>query len=290
VDGVLVVDKPSGPTSHDVVAAARRALREKSVGHTGTLDPFATGLLALCLGRATRLARFLTVGAKTYDADVRLGFETTTDDRVGKPVGEAADPGRVTDAQVAAACAALTGRIAQVPPAYSAKHVDGKRAYDLAREGAAPELAPVTVEVQELEVVGRPAADRLRLRVVCSPGTYVRALARDLGRALAVGAHLDGLRRTGSGTLTLDQAVAYPSFEGWADRVLPMATLLPEMPGLRLGEEAVRYVRAGRDLEPRQLGGEVPSAERVRLLDEAGQLLALAVRRGPKLHADVVFA
>jgi tRNA pseudouridine55 synthase len=290
VDGVLVVDKPSGPTSHDVVAAARKVLREKRIGHTGTLDPFATGLLALCLGRATRLARFLTVGAKTYVADVRLGRETTTDDRTGDPVGAPASADAVTDAQIAAACRALTGRIAQVPPAFSAKHVDGKRAYDLAREGAAPDLPPVEVEVHELVVVERAAHDLLRLRVVCSPGTYIRALARDLGRAVGVGAHLDGLRRTASGTLSLEQAVAYPSFEGWAGRVLPMATLLPEMPGLRLGEEGVRYVRAGRDLEPRQIGGEVPAAERVRLLDEAGQLLALAVPRGPRLHADVVFA
>jgi tRNA pseudouridine55 synthase len=287
VDGVLVVDKPSGPTSHDVVAAARRALREKSVGHTGTLDPFATGLLALCLGRATRLARFLTVGAKTYLADVRLGFATSTDDRTGEPLGVPLPADAVTDSDIAAACQRLTGRITQVPPAYSAKHVDGKRAYDLAREGAPAELAPVSVEVEELRVLDR-AGDRLRLHVVCAPGTYVRALARDLGQALGVGAHLADLRRTGSGSLTLERAVPYPTFAGWAERMLDMSTLLPEMPGIRLGEEGVRFVRAGRELDPRLIGGEIPAGDRVRLLDADGRLVALAVPRGPRLHPDLV--
>ena len=211
VDGVLVVDKPAGPTSHDIVDRARRALGTRRVGHTGTLDPFATGVLPLCLGRATRLARFLTAGEKTYRATLRLGFATTTDDLTGEPLGE---PRRVelTDESLRAALAGLVGRFDQVPPAFSARQVDGRRLYELARRGEATARAATPVEVQALDLVSR-AGDTLELEVRCSAGTYVRAIARDLGEQLGCGAHLVALRRTRSGGFGLDQAVPGDSFE-----------------------------------------------------------------------------
>lgn len=299
MDGVLVVDKPSGPTSHDVVDRARQALGERRIGHTGTLDPFASGVLALCVGKATRLVRFLSGGEKHYRAELRLGFATATDDLTGDPLG----PPRSVDvspAQVRAALTALVGTYDQVPPSFSARHIDGRRAYDLARRGAAVPLAATPVTVHAIELV-ELSGERLALDVRCSPGTYVRALARDLGERLGTGAHLTALRRTLSGGFGLAEAVSGADLSSAATRLLPMRALLPAMPAVRVPVEARLRIRQGRELGAESFLGDLPEplGERVRLVDAAGELIALAVPRGfgepegplprhPFLHADIV--
>jgi tRNA pseudouridine55 synthase len=235
-EGLLLVDKPSGPTSHDVVGRVRAILRTRRVGHAGTLDPMATGVLVLGVNRATRLLGHLTLADKRYDATVRLGVTTTTDDADGE-VLSAADAAGVDDAALAGAMAALTGDLMQVPSAVSAVKVDGRRAYARVRAGEQVQLAARPVTVSRFEAVG-PAQRHgalldLDVAVDCSTGTYVRALARDLGAALGVGGHLTALRRTRVGPFDVSGAVdVYPS--GVPERVGPR----PEIPdALR---EAVR--------------------------------------------------
>jgi tRNA pseudouridine55 synthase len=203
-EGLLLVDKPAGMTSHDVVDVVRRAYGERSVGHLGTLDPFATGLLVLLLGRATRLANFIEGEPKEYDAAVVFGSETDTDDCTGAVSRTASLP---DVAAVRDAIGTLTGEIEQVPPAYSAKQVDGRRAYDAARAGVALELPPVRVHVHEWRV-GALTPERLEASITCEGGTYIRALARDLGRACGSAAHLAALRRTRVGGFSVDDAAS----------------------------------------------------------------------------------
>ncbi len=302
LDGVLVVDKPAGPTSHDIVDRVRQAFGLRRVGHTGTLDPFATGVLAVCLGKATRLARFLAEGEKLYRATIRLGFATTTDDATGDPIGEALAV-HVQREALTAALARFTGSFDQVPPAYSAKHVGGRRLYELARRGetgTAPRRAvPVTVHAIELL---EAAGDLVEIEVRCAPGTYIRALGRDLGEDLGVGGHLTALRRLRSGAFGLEHAVA-------ADRVvassrsmvIPLSGLLDAMPAVRVNAEGREAVRHGRALGRVLVASGFPESppDRVRVLDESGRLLALAVPRGfglptpgllldPVLQPDVV--
>ena len=299
MDGVLVVDKPAGPTSHDVVDRARRALGERRIGHTGTLDPFATGVLPLCVGKATRLARFLSAGDKTYRATVRLGFATTTDDLRGEPLS----PSRavaVDAGTVGQALATLVGCFDQVPPAFSARHVGGRRAYELARRGESVPVAATPVTVHAIELLGLEG-DRLEIEVRCSSGTYVRALARDLGERLGTGAHLTALRRTRSGPFDLSQAVAFDALDHAAASLLPLEALLRELPEVRLPAASRQLVRNGRDLGPEDVLEGFPRqpVERVRLLDDAGRLIALATPVGlepsagglprfPALHPDLV--
>lgn len=301
--GVLVVDKPAGPTSHDVVDRVRKVLAVRRVGHTGTLDPFATGVLPLCVGKATRLARFLAEGEKAYEATVRLGFATTTDDLTGEPV-HPPRPVRVGADEVRQAAAALVGELRQVPPAFSAKRVGGRRLYELARHGVDAGRGAVPVTVHALRVLA-VEGDRVDLEVRCSAGTYVRALARDLGAALGTGGHLTALRRTRSGGFGLEEVVPWDALEAEAAaRLLPLERLLPELPSVRVGPDGASAVRHGRDLgraavvEGFPLGAPPP---RLRVLDQAGHLLALAVPRGfglpptaprvePMLHPDVVLA
>jgi tRNA pseudouridine55 synthase len=206
--GLIIVDKPGGMTSHDVVARIRRMAGTRRVGHAGTLDPMATGVLVVGVEKATRLLGYLTLTEKEYVATIRLGQSTTTDDAEGEPSGGASASG-VSRASLDAAIARLTGEIMQVPPGVSAIKVDGERAYKLTRAGAAPELAarPVTVHAFTVTDV-RPAGDFLDVdaTVRCSSGTYIRALARDLGAALGTGGHLTALRRTAVGPYRLDQA------------------------------------------------------------------------------------
>ncbi len=203
-EGLLLVDKPAGMTSHDVVDVARRAYGERSVGHLGTLDPFATGLLVLLLGRSTRLANFIDGEPKEYEATIRFGTETDSDDVTGTVTRSAPPP---APEAVRAAVARLTGGFEQTPPAYSAKQVGGIRAYDAARSGVALELKPVRVRVHEWRIHSLDA-DRLRATVVCSGGTYVRALARDVGAAAGSAAHLESLRRTRVGEFTVSGAAS----------------------------------------------------------------------------------
>jgi len=202
-DGLLLIDKPAGLTSHDVVLIARRAYGQRSIGHLGTLDPFATGLLVLLLGRSTRLANFLDVEPKIYEALIRFGSETDTDDCAGAVTRTAPPPERPA---VLGAIPSLTGVIEQVPPDYSAKSVDGQRAYDAARKGTALALEPVAVRVHGWEVLEQ-TADSLRATITCGGGTYIRALARDLGRAVGSAAHLESLRRLAMGSLRVSEAM-----------------------------------------------------------------------------------
>jgi tRNA pseudouridine55 synthase len=303
VDGVLVVDKPAGPTSHDVVERVRQVLHIRRAGHTGTLDPFATGVLPVCVGKATRLARFLSETDKSYRATVRLGFATRTDDLTGEPL-EPRRPRAVDTAEVKRACAGLTGELRQVPPAYSAKRVEGRRLYELAREGVMVERSAVPVTVHTLDVLA-VEGDRVELDVRCSAGTYVRALARDLGESLGTGAHLAALRRTEAAGFGLESAVSWDELTGGAgDRLVPLGGLLHQFPAVVVGEEGAAAVRHGRDLDRRLVahGFPLPSAPaRLRVLDAQNRLLALAVPRGfgavvpglpaaPVLHPDVVLA
>jgi tRNA pseudouridine55 synthase len=205
MDGVLVIDKPSGPTSFDVVRQVRSLLKLKKVGHTGTLDPMATGVLPLCLGEATKVAGFITEGDKAYDATVRLGAETDTQDAQGQVTAQAPVP-PLTPALLESALARFRGSFDQVPPMYSAVKVAGKRLYELARAGEEVERAARHVTVYEL-VLRDYSADRLQLSVRCSKGFFVRTLAFDLGRALGCGAHLEALRRTHSGPFTLARSL-----------------------------------------------------------------------------------
>jgi tRNA pseudouridine55 synthase len=299
MDGVLVVDKPAGPTSHDVVDHVRRRLGTRRVGHTGTLDPFATGVLPVCVGKATRLARFLSAADKTYRATVRLGFATTTDDLTGTPLAapRAVD---VAAGAVIAACAALVGERLQVPPVYSAKRAGGERLYDLARRGVAVERAGVLVRVHAIEVRGRDG-DCVDIEVRCGAGTYVRALARDLGEALGTGGHLVALRRTRSGAFSEKDALGWDDVATkGADALIPLHALLTDLPAVTVTEEGRSALRHGRDLGGPSLVGGFPSApaERLRVLDGTGALVALAIPRAagistelpvdPLLHPDIV--
>lgn len=291
MDGVLVVDKPEGPTSHDVVDRVRKALGLRRVGHTGTLDPFATGVLPVCLGKATRLAPFLSGGVKAYEAHVRLGFATSTDDRTGEPLGPVR-PVAVTREAVATACRRFVGELDQVPPVYSAKRVHGERLYALARRGAAFERKPARVTVLALQVRGL-REDVVELSVRCSSGTYVRALARDLGEALGTGGHLAELRRTESGGFGLSAAAIWDELLSDAilgPKILPLKDLLPELPAVRVGAQGFEAIRHGRDLERSALidGADWKPAERFRVMGEDGALLALATPSMDRLHPHLV--
>ena len=210
MDGILVIDKPAGPTSHDIVDRVRRIFDQRKVGHTGTLDPAATGVLVLLLGRATKLSQHLVGTDKGYRATIRLGVETTTLDREGDVVREA--PVDVTPDEVVAALGAFRGEIAQIPPMFSAKHRGGKRLHELARRGIEVERDPVTVTIHALDVVSMALPDVIA-DLTCSSGTYVRVLAQDLGRALGCGGYLAALRRTASGPCTLEDAADLAALE-----------------------------------------------------------------------------
>jgi tRNA pseudouridine55 synthase len=274
LDGAIVVDKPGGMTSHDVVASVRRALRAPRVGHTGTLDPMATGVLPLLVGRATRLAQFLAGADKTYEARVRFGWATTTYDALGEPTS-AAVPVTLDSGAVARALARFEGTFEQVPPAFSAKRVDGKRAYDLARADKAPDLAPVRVTVRSLETIAIET-DAVVLRLTCSAGFYVRSLAHDLGAALGTGAHLAALRRTASGPFSIGQAADFGDLlrdPACAGRLLvPMAEVLPALPQVTLDAAGAARVRRGQDVPAPAVPGGAPF---VRLLMPGGELAAI---------------
>lgn len=268
-DGLVVVDKPAAWTSHDVVARCRKVFGQKKVGHAGTLDPDATGILLVGLGRATRLLRFLTALPKTYTGEVVLGTETSTLDAAGEVTATHAMDG-VTVEQARAAAATLTGDILQVPPMVSAIKVGGQRLHALARKGEEVERAarPVTVHRFDVDATDDPLV--LRVEVECSSGTYIRVLAADLGHALGGGAHLRNLRRTAAGSYTEADAVALEQLT--TDRVLPMAAAVRDYPSVTLVDAAVDDVRHGRPTELE--AGEGP----VVLLDADGGLLAVYER------------
>jgi tRNA pseudouridine55 synthase len=221
VQGLLLVDKPAGMTSHDVVQHVRRIYGERSIGHLGTLDPFATGLLVLLIGRATRLATFLDTEPKVYEATIAFGSETDTDDATGTVI-RTADPPQ--EDEIRAAVTALTGKISQIPPAYSAKSVDGTRAYDAARRGTPLDLPAVEVAVHSWDIRELRGAT-LSAVVTCSGGTYIRALARDLGRLTSSAAHLSSLRRTRVGEFDVGQAATLDTLGARPARVRPLRVI-----------------------------------------------------------------
>jgi tRNA pseudouridine55 synthase len=295
MDGVLVIDKPEGPTSHDIVTWCRRRLGIRAVGHTGTLDPMATGVLVLVLGRATRLAQFLSGQSKAYEAAIRLGLSTDTWDRTGLAASPAHDGPWPDAAAVTAALAALTGARLQLPPPFSAKKVEGERAHRLARRGETVRIEPAMVELHECELLSADVPI-LRVRLRSSAGFYVRSLAQELGQALGCGACLESLRRTASGTFTLADAADPKLLDEQpglaASRMLPLERLLPDLPAVRLDQAAA--LRAGHGNEVGVPDGAADAAlagaEFVRLLDPDGRLLAIArpTGRSGLLHPAVV--
>lgn len=298
LNGVLVIDKPQGPTSHDVVAVARRILGTQRVGHTGTLDPLATGVLPLVLGQATRLSQFLTGAAKAYDATVRLGTSTDTYDALGEPAGPVASQtaiDTISDADIATVLAGFRGDYEQTPPPFSAKKVAGVRAYALARERVAVSPKPVVVRVSHLEALERNGA-RLVLRIEASPGFYVRALAHDIGIRMGCGAHLEALRRTRSGVFGLDRSVRLDLLcadrDAALSRLVSMEELLPELPVFDLSDAGTRKARHGNPLGPadgRIRGAPIPPERGLsRLFSAEGHLVALARTTGGGVLQPVV--
>jgi tRNA pseudouridine55 synthase len=287
LDGVLVIDKPSGPTSHDVVAHVRRALHTRRIGHTGTLDPLATGVLPLVIGRATRLASFLSAGEKTYEAAVRLGSATETYDAAERlAAGLPAPPApEVSLGSVEKVLDEFRGTYLQAPPPYSAKKIGGVAAHRLARRNQSPQPAPVSVTVSRLELVDFRDG-LIHLIVKATAGFYVRSLAHELGGRLGCGAHLEALRRTHAGDFSIGDALRLGDVQAQpavaAHRIIPIPDLLPGFPSVTVNPTGARWVSHGRELNDehlveRQSGGvAVSAAGHVRVLDQTGRLLAVA--------------
>lgn len=305
----MVIDKPADFTSHDVVARARRILKERRIGHTGTLDPFATGVLLVLVGKATRLAQFLSGADKEYHAIIRLGYATDTGDRTGTrihgPHGSA-DPnrtGRWSDEEIEQALASLRGWIDQVPPMYSAKKIGGQKLYELARRGEEVKREPVQVCIHELAAI-RPDGELMKdnldgtfdfhVRVVCSAGTYVRALAEDLGKRLSVGAHLAELRRTRVGdfsvadAVTLEQLKTSLSEEAIGTILLRPSAALSHLPFMHLSAEDVRRARHGMEVKVGE--GTWSDGEKVKMCDDKDHLIAIGDfdAATQRLHPSVV--
>lgn len=301
MNGVLVIDKPSGPTSHDVVARVRRALGTPRVGHTGTLDPLATGVLPLVVGRATRLASMLSGADKEYRAGVRLGLATDTYDAAQLDGPPPPAPAGIDAATIESVLAAFRGTYLQRPPSYSAKKVAGVAAYKLARRNEPVALRPVTVTVTRLSLASYEQG-LVVLDVTCSAGFYVRALAHELGASLGCGGHLETLHRTRAGAFAEADAVLLDVIESEgrqaASRLIRLERLLPHVPAVVLNERGVRRASHGNALAPDDMAGPPPALEgtgegaastRWRLTDEAGTLLGIAEPRpGGLLHPVVV--
>jgi tRNA pseudouridine55 synthase len=308
-DGALVINKPAGRTSHDVVEAVRRLLGFRQVGHLGTLDPIATGVLVLLLGRATRFAQFYAARRKRYESVFRFGFATDTYDADGTPAGPDAAP-PLDRAELERLAAQLTGRFLQTPPAFSAKKIHGRPAHELARQHLPVELKPVEVEVFEfrlLEVAGSTA----RFAVECGSGTYIRALAHQMGIEMGCGAHMAAITRTAVGEFTLDQAISLPEFETVvragkaADCILPLGQLLPELPRVNVPpvvEQRVRHgskfqislsqIQPGRVETPPGATAQLDSGEwkpgRLRVFNQQDQLIAIAEAIVPRTYQPVL--
>jgi len=289
--GLVIVDKPGGMTSHDVVAKVRRLAGTRKVGHAGTLDPMATGVLVVGVEKATRLLGYLTLTEKEYAATIRLGQSTSTDDAEGEITGTA-PTGDVSAETIAKAVTGLTGEIQQVPPAVSAIKVDGQRAYKLTRAGAAPEMKPRPVTVYEFTVTEvRRHEDLLDVdaTVRCSSGTYIRALARDLGAALGTGGHLTALRRTAVGPYRLEQAQTLQDLSE-RTRLTPLAdAAAAAFPRLDLTADDARRLAHGAQLP---LPSELPATQRspIAAFDPEGVLVALVTAESGRLRSLAVFA
>lgn len=304
IDGILVVSKPAGPTSHDIIDTVRRLTGVRRVGHGGTLDPFAMGVLPVFIGRATRMVDYHRGDAKAYRASVVFGASSSTDDIDGEmTAGEAPVPDRET---VSAALASFRGELEQIPPDHSAVHVGGKRAYELARGGEKPELAPRTVTIHSLELSGWDTADPQKpmavLEVRCSAGTYIRSLARDLGAQLGCGAYLGALTRTASGPFTIDASHSLEHVRSeLAAGNLESLLLSPDagldhIPMVRIPDKDREAIARGQIIRvrgevagPVDPGAVLEHAEVVRVLDERGSLAAMAHVSKGRLYPDKVF-
>jgi tRNA pseudouridine55 synthase len=277
--GLLLVDKPAGPTSHDVVQVARRGLREKRIGHTGTLDPAATGLLVLCVGKATRLQGYLLAWEKAYEGEIRLGFATTTYDAEGEPLGPPAPVPELSQEVLEDLARRFSGELTQLPPPFSAKKKDGKKFYELARAGEEVPREPKLVTVWELELAVA-APDRLRFSVVCSSGTYVRSLAHDIGEILGCGGHLAQLRRVRVGPWRVEAAVA-------AEKLAEKPPAIPEgawvelsdiafpFPSVTLNPVAAQHFCRGQEVVVRDVVGEFVPGQYVAVRSRLGTLLGV---------------
>jgi tRNA pseudouridine55 synthase len=293
MNGVIVVDKPAGPTSHDVVASVRRAIGVRRIGHTGTLDPLATGVLPLVVGRATRLAQFLTADDKEYIADIRFGATTSSYDAEGEIDGGSGEQVDITVPALTSLLDDFRGTYWQTPPPFSAKKVGGTRAYRLARAEKPVELKPAKVTVRALELLSC-GEGRAKLRIVCSSGFYVRSLAHEIGKRLYCGAYLEALRRTRAGDFTLGSAMTLDQLENDEGSALahlvPMSGLLPLLPPVVVNERGARRAAHGNALAPEDIAEPLPAeASRVRVLDADGTLLGIAEPvAGGLLHPVVV--
>ncbi len=272
MNGVLVIDKPAGITSHDVVARLRRALRTKKIGHTGTLDPFATGVLVMLVGPATRLAQYLDRDEKEYLADVRFGISTDTGDRTGTVIN--AGGSVPTEKELTDVLRQFIGNIQQTPPMYSAKKVGGKKLYELARRGETIERAAVEITVKDLEIADVSPDGTFRLRTVCSAGTYVRTLAEDIASRLGTFAHLAELRRIRAGAYTLEQAAELGDGSRLAAKIQPPAEAVAHMETFVLNEERSAKTRNG--LSTRSFS-DTADGQLFRMVDEQGELVAVGV-------------
>jgi tRNA pseudouridine55 synthase len=283
-EGLLVIDKPSGPTSHDIVAKVRRATGIKRVGHAGTLDPLATGVVVIGIGRATRLLRYVQESRKEYTARVRFGIATDSLDADGRETSRAPMP--VTGEQVASALSGFRGKIQQTPPMVSAIQVGGRRLHEMARAGEEIERQPRPIEVFKIELVGFESGEfpLATIAVECSTGTYIRVLADDIARVLGGRAHLEALRRTRIGSFGLELALAVEDLDRWETSLLPLATAVGPMPRLVVNEDQRLRTINGRTLEA--VGMEGPIA----VIGPAGDLIAVYVAGDGVARAEVVIS
>ena len=291
MDGIIVVDKPEGWTSHDAVGKMRRLANLRRIGHLGTLDPMATGVLPLVLGRATRLSQFYTTSDKWYDAVVRFGYSTSTYDRQGEPTSPLVEV-KIDSDELERMLDRFRGKIEQVPPPVSAKKIGGVPAYKLVRKNKPVELKPVSVTVYALSLVSCSGAEA-RLQAHCSAGTYLRSIAHDLGQILGCGAFLQELRRGRSGPFTLEMARAIPSLEALANEgrlaeaLIPAVELLPEYPAERVDSLTAGQIRQGRDFRTSPF--RVPrGSQYVRAISPEGELIAIGEARLPNLYHPIL--
>jgi tRNA pseudouridine55 synthase len=288
-NGVLPIDKPAGPTSHDVVARVRRALGTRRVGHTGTLDPFASGLLLVCIGGATRLSEYLTGLSKRYVATMRLGIATDTDDFTGEPTFQNEAWRELSEEAIRAALAEQVGERTQLPPRYSAKKVAGERMYVAARRGEEVEGRPVSVTIHSIRVLNI-ALPEVEFEVECGSGTYIRAIARDVGEALGVGGHLTRLRRTRVGDFSVEDAISLDTLDAAAAverAMLSPAAAVRHLISVQVDESEVRALGYGQGI-PAPL--EVPTELPIALLSGPDHLVAIGERVGSQILPRKVFA
>jgi tRNA pseudouridine55 synthase len=291
LDGVLIIDKPQGWTSHDVVAKARGILKTRKIGHLGTLDPLATGVLPLVIERATRLAQFYTRSDKVYEGVVRFGWATYTYDSEGSAVGEKTEV-TLDAAALESALDSFRGEFLQTPPPVSAKKIGGRRAYELVRESKPVELEPVAVQVFELTLLETSGSDA-RLQMRCSGGTYMRSVAHDLGRALGCGAHLTSLRRLASGEFEIAQALSLERIQALAeegsvaDAVVPPGRMLPFFPAVYVDDLTAAQIRNGRNFPASPFRAQ-PASRHVKAVTREGELVAVGEAVLPNLYHPVV--